>query len=99
MLNIIHDTVRFIGAGIPQSCAYDIIIYTHDVDTHCIWICGREASTNLEIFHMVPHAVLSTEVDTVMFHTLPLQEAPMTHIRYPFNIHHDWHILHIHACT
>lgn len=30
----------------------------------CIWVCGREASTNLKVFHMVPYAVLSTEVDT-----------------------------------
>lgn len=51
MFNIIHDTVRFIGVDVPQSCAYDIIIYPHDVDTHCIRVCGREASTNLEIFH------------------------------------------------
>lgn len=98
MLNILHDTARFIGVGI-LSCAYDIIMYTHDANIHCIWVCGREASTNLEIFHMVPHAVLSTEVDTDVLCIIHLQEAPMTHIRYPLNIHHDWHILHIHACT
>lgn len=43
--------------------------------------------------------VLSTEVDTVTFHILPLQEAPMTHIRYPFHMYHAGYILHIHACT
>ena len=64
MLNIIHDIVRFIGAGIPQSCAYNIIMYTHDANTYCIRVCGREDSTNLEIFHIALHAVLYTEVDT-----------------------------------